>query len=408
MKKFTLSYILFLTFLASIKSQPCIPNTNSLDFNGTSSAVRINSTMGLEMINQLTIEAWINPGSFAASSTGNSIFCKHHWGSSTFGYVLRCGGTGVLSFNLAGAVSGSPVGWKEVTSPDGSLVLNTWQHVAGTFDGSNLKCYVNGNLVGTFAFTGTIYPSTGFKARIGALCDTTWSMTRYFDGLIDEVRVWNRALTASEIQAGMNDHIDPASQTGLVGYYRFNEGSGNVVSDLGVNNYYGTILGAQWSTQVPFNNNSLPTPVITYVAPNLHSSYSTGNQWYFGTTLIPGATQQDYLPTQYGNYKVVVTDSTGCTAISLPFNYNTTNIPENNGGMITLSPNPAHHSLSVKCQNNTTPLLWHLFDITGQGLTGGIIGETESVIDLSAFKPGLYIIRLGAGEGEMIRKIMIY
>ncbi|MHC1706374.1 MAG: LamG-like jellyroll fold domain-containing protein [Bacteroidales bacterium] len=388
--------------------QPCIPNTNSVDFNGSSSFVRINTMNGLDVTNQLTIEAWIYPKAFASGSAGNSIFCKHAWGTSMYGYVLRCGGSGQLSFNIAGAVGGSPVGWKEVLSPLGALSLNTWQHVAATFDGSVLTLYVNGAVSGSFGFAGTIYPSIGYKARIGALADTVWSMSRYFNGMIDEVRVWNRALSPMEITSGMNDHIDPVVQTGLIGYWRFNEGSGSFVGDLGDGNNNASMVGGTWSGQVPFNNTSLPAPVISWVAPNLVSSYTTGNQWYFGTTLIPGATQQTYTPTQYGNYKVEVSDTNGCTGVSLPFNFNTTGIQDELFYRISVLPNPAGERITVSLLSTAGTLECYLYSADGRILKNKCINNASLLeLPVSDLAPGVYFLTVLANGNYFSRKILI-
>ncbi|HRY32602.1 MAG TPA: T9SS type A sorting domain-containing protein [Bacteroidales bacterium] len=400
---------LFTAQCSLLQAQPCIPNTSSLDFNGSTSFVRIGSLNQLEITNALTIEAWINPKVFASGSTGNSIFCKHAWGSSMFGYVLRCGGNGILSFNIAGAIGGSPVGWQEVLSPAGSLVLNTWQHVAGTFDGSTMSLYIDGNPMGSFAFSGTIYPSTGYKARIGALADTVWSMSRYFNGLIDEVRVWNRALSQAEILAGMNDHIDPALQNGLAGYWRMNENAGNVLADLGSGFNTGTAVNTSWSSQVPFNNTSLPMPTITYVAPNLVSSYTSGNQWYFGTTLIPGATQQTYTPTQYGIYKVFVSDTSGCTAWSLPFNFDLTGINRDGKSGLLVFPNPARDMVFIE---NIPPEKAGVIEMTD--MLGKVVmrqntdGMPSAEMKISRLNPGVYWLHMNGSGRKYQSRVVVY
>ncbi len=388
---------LFIVFLSGIFtpawSQPCLPNTNSLDFNGISSNVRINSLAGLDITTQLTIEAWINPNQFAASTTGNSIFCKHSWGSSMYGYVLRCGGSGQLSFNIAG-VSGSPVGWKEVISPAGALLLDTWQHVAGVFDGTVMKIYINGQPAGSLSFAGTIAVSSGIKPRIGALADTTWGMSRYFSGMIDEVRVWNRALAQNEIVAGMNDHLDPSLQTGLVGYWRLNDGSGNLVADLGTGNNSGTVINAVWSTQVPFNSTPPPVPTVTYSAGMLHSSASDHNQWYFNGTLISGATQQTYTPTNYGDYSVEVTDTvTGCSSMSANFYYNTTGIADLQGQNIMILGNPVHDFLTFSVPFEEA-FQYEVRSLTGQILMEGMLNPAgTAVISLDPLPQGVYLLR---------------
>jgi hypothetical protein len=399
MKRIFTALLAIIVLQMVAQAQPCIPNTSALDFDGIGSQVRISGVNGLEPAMAITVEAWINARAFGVGQSDNSIFCKHKWNSSTYGYVLRAGGNGILSFNIAGAVGGSAVGWKEVVSSPGALSLDTWYHVAATFDGDVMKCYVNGLLSGTTNFSGTINMSTGLVPRIGRLADTAWGQTRMWNGYIDEVRVWDRALSETEIQARMNDHIDPSIQTGLVGYWRLNDGSGNLVSDLGTGNNPGTMIGAAWTTNVPFNNMSLPTPVITWASPYLHSSYSYGNQWYLGSAPISGATQQNYTPTQYGTYRVRVTnDTTGCNALSAPFVYNTTAIPELRQQSLSLNPNPASGSIILTVPTSMQNASFLVSDLTGRALKSGNTGDNAiQTLDISGLVPGIYLLKVATG-----------
>jgi hypothetical protein len=81
----------------------------------------------------------------------------------------------------------------------GPLPLNTWSHIAVTYGDGFLRFYVNGTQAGSVAQTGNIQTSTG-PLRIGG--NSVWS--EWFAGRIDEVRIYNRALTQAEIQGGMN------------------------------------------------------------------------------------------------------------------------------------------------------------------------------------------------------------
>ena len=74
--------------------------------------------------------------------------------------------------------------------------------MAGTYDGSTLRLFVNGGQVASTAMSGAIAPSTG-PLRIGG--NSLWG--EYFQGRIDEVRIYNRALTTAEIQADMNTPV---------------------------------------------------------------------------------------------------------------------------------------------------------------------------------------------------------
>jgi hypothetical protein len=82
------------------------------------------------------------------------------------------------------------------------LALNAWSHLASTYDGSTLRLYVNGVLVSSTAAAGSLAASSGVL-RIGG--NGVWP--EWFAGLIDEVRVYNRALTAGEIQTDTNTAI---------------------------------------------------------------------------------------------------------------------------------------------------------------------------------------------------------
>jgi len=83
-----------------------------------------------------------------------------------------------------------------------AVPLNTWTHLALTFDGGNERLYVNGTLVRTAAVSGAMESAYG-ALRIGG--NAVWG--EYFRGLIDEVRIYNRALDASEIQTDMSQPI---------------------------------------------------------------------------------------------------------------------------------------------------------------------------------------------------------
>ena len=83
--------------------------------------------------------------------------------------------------------------------------VNTWTHVALTYDGATLRLYINGTQVASRAATGAIQ-TTNSPLWIGG----NSPYGEYFQGLIDEARVYNRALTQAEIQADMNAPVPPS------------------------------------------------------------------------------------------------------------------------------------------------------------------------------------------------------
>ena len=89
-----------------------------------------------------------------------------------------------------------------------ALAANTWSYLTETYDGSTLKLYVNGTQVASVAHTGAIATSTN-ALQIGG--DTIYS--QYFAGLIDEIRIYNVALTAAQIQSDMTTPIGGSQDT---------------------------------------------------------------------------------------------------------------------------------------------------------------------------------------------------
>jgi hypothetical protein len=85
-----------------------------------------------------------------------------------------------------------------------ALAANTWTHVAATYDGATLRLYINGAQVATTSIAGSIAATTG-ALRIGG--NSAWG--EYFAGMIDEVRIYSRVLTAAEITTDMNTAVKP-------------------------------------------------------------------------------------------------------------------------------------------------------------------------------------------------------
>ena len=118
--------------------------------------------------------------------------------------------TGGLAYALFGANGASrAAGYVSIGVDSGidataNLAVNTWTHLAVTYDGATLRMFVNGTQVASKAQTGSITTSTGVL-RIGG----TNLASAFFQGRIDEIRIYNRALTQAEIQADMAAPITP-------------------------------------------------------------------------------------------------------------------------------------------------------------------------------------------------------
>jgi len=163
----------------------------AFSFDGAGDYVDCGNDASLDITSELTIDAWINRPNF---STHGTIVGKTNGDSAKAGYGLFSYREGVeLAFYSGG-------GWRR-TLPRVAITANEWHHIAGTFDGSNLYLYVDGEQKASLAYSGTIAIATGYSLHIAY-----WrpGLPTYFEGTIDEVEIFNRALSQSEIQAIYN------------------------------------------------------------------------------------------------------------------------------------------------------------------------------------------------------------
>ncbi|MCK5339006.1 MAG: T9SS type A sorting domain-containing protein, partial [Bacteroidales bacterium] len=126
-----------------------------------------------------------------------------------------------------------------LSTPDGTLELYEYQHLALTYDGSDLKLYKNAELVGETAATGLYGTNGNIGLNVGGTLIGNYTWT--FDGEVDEVTVWTKALTEEEIEQYMCIEQEPATIDGLALYYDFSECGGSIVDDK-VGYYQGTML----------------------------------------------------------------------------------------------------------------------------------------------------------------------
>ncbi len=183
MKVFSLSLLFVFTLSLSYGQSP--GSGKALNLSNTIKYVEVANSTSMNITAAITIEAWINASAFGTEQWNNSIVSKDEWSSGSNGFALRCG-NGKLSFNI-----GTTSQWIEVASAS-LMSTNEWYHVVSTFDGFALKIYINGELVGTTNYTGSMNAST-FPIRIG---ESTYSAvsSRPFSGKMDEIRIWNVAL----------------------------------------------------------------------------------------------------------------------------------------------------------------------------------------------------------------------
>ena len=154
------------------------------------------------------------------------------------------------------------------------LDIGQWQHLAFTYNGSYIRLYKNGAIVDSAAANGTI-TNVSQSFKIGSLDYQTSSFP--MQGSVDEVRLWDTALSASTITNWMCTAVDLThpNYNNLMGYWRLNDGTGSVVSDNSPNTLNGTLYNATWNLSTScFGSTIIP---LTYVPDDNFESYLEAN-----------------------------------------------------------------------------------------------------------------------------------
>jgi len=193
-----------------------------------------------------TMEAWINWD----GTEGRSMILGYGSDFASAAYGYRLGDAYLGSVEFVGYGNG-----------DGQILFslppNVWTHLVSTYDGVNVKTYVDGALVSTQALSLNTVPSVGFRMGWGYDGDLT-----IFSGMIDEVAIYNRVLSDTEIlqsytSSSVGNHYSITS--GLVSYWEFEEGIGTTTTDS-VNSNQGVFFnGAVVSSGIFCSDNNIIT-----------------------------------------------------------------------------------------------------------------------------------------------------
>jgi uncharacterized protein YpmS len=213
---------------------------NALVFDGDDDYVTLGSISGSHPLalagSNFSMCFWIKP-----SFTG---YCERIIDKSTGtyganGFSLYLYSTHRLKFTIGGSTI--------FTTSNNSLTPNIWQHFVITANNSEYKCYVNGSSVeinmGSFALP----PNATADLYLGKMNN---SLTRMYNGQMDEVSIWNRALSETEIRDCMCKRLT-GNENGLLVYFRFDSFTGTTLTDLSGNNYHGTLTdmdNSNWVT----------------------------------------------------------------------------------------------------------------------------------------------------------------
>jgi hypothetical protein len=251
-KKTLYSFIIYIFIIVLSSLAEAQGAGYALQFDGVNDYVNVAASASLNITSAITIEAWVKK---FANVEWSSVITKGKPPANvlTTNYSLHFASTGGLIF------TGDSLGQAKSSL---TFPLNEWHHVAVTWDGSVIKFYIDGMLDSLRTpFTRSLIPNN-LDLTIGA--DFPGDV-EYFSGQLDEVRLWNIGRTQQQIKDNMHLKLT-GSEVGLVGYWRFDEGSGTNTNDVSghgnngilVNNPYWVLSGVVFVSVKELSSKIMP------------------------------------------------------------------------------------------------------------------------------------------------------
>lgn len=367
---------------------------------------------------QITLEAWINPQNWVGINQGHVINKEFNGGATNdFGYMIRVGSGGDISFNLGNG------NWNELTTMGAPLALDQWQHVAATYDGAVMQIYLNGTMVAS-QNTSISFSAPNNNLTIGAWAGGGGSV---FDGMIDEVRVWNVSRSATQIQEAMDSCLT-GTETGLVAYFQLEDGAGsNTATDLTANGNDGTLtnmdINADWVAGVS-NCASCSfelTQTVTASVISIDNSVTNNNnvltagetgasyQWLDcdnNNAPINGETMQSYTATANGNFSIEITvagcaDTSACEAVT------TVGLDELAfGSDFKVYPNPSAGLVNVDFGDVSSEKTLKVLSPDGKEIFTNKVSQQMTTIDMTNYPNGIYFLEISDGTRKSFHKIV--
>ena len=220
------------------------PKKSVLSFDGKDDYVDLGNKPEFKVQRDFTLEVWVY---LEKMDSFQSFFSSYTYrgqkGQSGYGLILT---QNYCRLYLSNAVKSAVATYTQTGK--GFEQTNQWYHIAGTYDGQVAKVYINGvESVLCRIQTLQINHIADNNLYIGIYKDE--NEKNFFQGKMTEARLWGVARTPEEIQQNMHQRLT-GNESGLVGYWPLNEGSGTVANDKSPNANHGTIEGgATWQEQ---------------------------------------------------------------------------------------------------------------------------------------------------------------
>jgi hypothetical protein len=204
----------------------------ALGFDGVDDYVQVSQSSSLDVTDQITVETWVYPRAYV----DNTGMVSH--------IISRCDYSGGHIYVLSMYPDSHKASFSVNPYPDeqpsvADLQLNAWTHLAMTYDGASVKLYVNGQFDSSYAQSGPIETTSNWLA-IGCKPTGPWGgpgTYAYFNGMIDEIKIYNRALSQQEIQTDMGvsspaEAHDIAVKSAVLGGSSWWRDAGNDIAEI--------------------------------------------------------------------------------------------------------------------------------------------------------------------------------
>ena len=369
----------------------------ALSFDGSNDYVSAPDANVLDLGASLTLEAWVKPASF---NSYNIIIDKRTNTDATANYGLTL-------------TNGKPMFYFWINSSDSrfhtapsAISLNTWSHIAATYDGAKVKLYVNGVLV--YSQAETVVPTpTNQPLSIGRNPSTL----QYFNGAIDEVRIWNTARTCAQISQQYNCEL-VGNESGLVAYYKFNQGAADSnnssissLTDATANSNHGTFnnfaLSGSTSNFIATGGVTTGTSCTTVIAseidlqggaplvsiPSGDTSPATVDGTDLGNVLVNGSLTRTFTILNTGNNALTINDITSNNT-KFTISNKPTSVAANGTATFDVLFNPTAtgvQNATISVTNNDCDESPYTFIVTGTGASAGAALDFDGTDDYVSF-----------------------
>lgn len=374
-------------------------NGNSAySFNGINEYISVNDNASLKP-SIISISVWVNvapnqdpfmriiskqynePQNFGSYQiiTGNSN------GNGKVGMTVRTGSGNSQSTN----------GIYNWTGDVGSNIVNTWQHIVGVFDGTTVKLYQNSIFVTQVNQSGNLhYDLSNLLIAKGVSGGSLPGTEIFYNGLIDDIGIWNRALTPCEInqlyESQLLDNQESISEASCESY----DWNGQTYTSSGIypqsfTNQYGCDSTVTLDLTIDSIDNTVEQNNLLLTSNQNNAAY----QWINceNNTPIQGATDISLQVEENGSYAVAI-ENGSCQDTSDCIVIENVGVNEVDINHITIYPNPTKDQFTVKI-NDAESYELKVYDLKGQLLQNDFLTGTNT-INLNTYESGVYLIHI--------------